>query len=193
MKVYLTEGCCLFYSDSRAVTKWEPELFGFLPLARKVPCTLPVQLSPPRMSLLLLSKPYASFNPISNISLFILPMGEFWNLPKVIKHIRGKLREPDCSHPVQYFFFHTSVVQRAQCPACLRNVIYLLLPLSRGVIIPINTKGNSKSCIQSQFRNHCFGWCVFCVWRELGVGWGGGLWLLFFNAALSNSVEPFPL
>lgn len=113
MKVYLTEGCCLFYSDSRAVTKWEPELFGFLPLARKVLCALPVQLSPPRMSLLLLSKPYASFNPISNISLFILPMGEFWNLPKVIKHIRGKLREPDSSHPVQYSFFHTSVVQRA--------------------------------------------------------------------------------
>lgn len=165
MKVYLTEGCCLFYSDSRAVTKWEPELFGFLPLARKVLCALPVQLSPPRMSLLLLSKPYASFNPISNISLFILPMGEFWNLPKVIKHIRGKLREPDSSHPVQYSFFHTSVVQRAQCPACLRNVIYLPLPLSRGVIIPINTKRQQQILYLATIQKPL---CFF------GGGGGGG-------------------
>lgn len=102
MKVYLTEVGCLFYSESRAVRKGEPELFGFLPLARKVPCTLPIQLSPLTMSLLLLSKPYASFNPISNIALFTLPMAEFWNLPKVIKHIIGKLRERDSSHLVQH-------------------------------------------------------------------------------------------
>lgn len=63
-----------------------------------------------------------------------------WHLLKVIKHISGKLSEQASGHSVLFSFLHSRVVQMAQGPGYLGNVIYCPLPLSREVLNPINTK-----------------------------------------------------
>ena len=77
--------------------------------------------------------------PISNISLFILPTEDGWNLPKVTKHTKWQTKRQASSHPGLYPVIHARVAQRAWGPGYLGNLIYLPLPLSREVLIPIHT------------------------------------------------------
>ena len=59
--------------------------------------------------------------------------------PRSQNTLSGKLKEQASSHPGLYPVIHARVAQRAWGPRYLGNLIYLPLPLSREVLIPILT------------------------------------------------------